>query len=299
MLLSLVLYARAGLVTPRRPIADFYAAGRLVPPPLAGASIAAGFVSLIALTGFAGALGDRWGALLLLLGSGGGLLFIAFLVAAQLRKFGGYSIADFLGERFEGKGVRQLAVLAVILCSFPALAVALIALGDLAERVFAVDSSTGAGLGMAMLLLCCLVGGMRSASITQVLQYALLLGMSALALVLLLGGQRTGTSLNVAAFSEAFTAERFASFAARDWINRVGLLFCVAAGTAALPSLIQSSAVTTAPEKARAAFLWSLPLAATLALPVLPQASLLSGEGGGLGPLATGLIMAGAMAGCL
>jgi len=64
-----------------------------------------------------------------LLGGGGGVLLIALFVAPYLRKFGGYTVPDFLGERFGGTGVRPLAVLAVILCSFPALALALMGLG--------------------------------------------------------------------------------------------------------------------------------------------------------------------------
>ena len=70
------------------------------------------------------------------------------MLAPHLRKFGGYSVSDFLGERFGGTGVRPLAIVGVILCAFPALAVALLALGVLAERLFAVDSGTGVALGM-------------------------------------------------------------------------------------------------------------------------------------------------------
>ena len=298
MLLSLVLYARAGLVVPRRPISDFYAAGRLVPAPLNGAAIAVCFVVLIALTGFARAAARDWdAAFLLVLGAGGGLLLLAFLLAPQLRKFGGFSIGDFLGERFAGRSVRPLAVAAVCLCSFPALAVALIALGALAETIFAVDPGTGVGLGMIMLLLCCLIGGLRSANLTQLLQYAVLLTVSVLALLFLIPQQ--GASMDAGTLGKVFAGEGVADFAGMDWVNRLGLFFCLLAGTASLPSIVQQNAVAPAPETARASFLWSLPLAAALALAAQPYAALVTGQGGSAGPVAFGLIMVGATAGCL
>ncbi|HSD93209.1 MAG TPA: cation acetate symporter, partial [Methyloceanibacter sp.] len=116
MALSLLLYARAGLVGLRRPISDYYAAGRLVPAMLNGMAIAVCLLPMLALTGFAAALRQGWdGASLLVLGGGGGMLLAAFFISPYLRKFGGYTLPDFLGERFADTGVRPLAVLAVIL----------------------------------------------------------------------------------------------------------------------------------------------------------------------------------------
>ena len=164
----LAVYARAGAVALRRPISDFYVAGRLVPGLFNGMAIALLLIPVLAFAELAGALSQGWeGALLPLLGGAGGLLIIAFLIAPYLRKFGGYTIADFLGERFGGSGVRPLAVLAVILCSFPALALVLTGLGVIAAQIFAVDTGTGIALGVAMLLLCSFassMGTMRSAT---------------------------------------------------------------------------------------------------------------------------------------
>ena len=186
----LAVYARAGAVALRRPISDFYVAGRLVPGLFNGMAIALLLIPVLAFAELAGALSQGWeGALLPVLGGAGGLLIIAFLLAPYLRKFGGYTIADFLGERFGGSGVRPLAVLAVILCSFPALALVLSGLGVIAAQIFAVDTGTGIALGVAMLLLCSFAAGMRSASVTQILQYAVLLAVAVVALGLLVWQQ--------------------------------------------------------------------------------------------------------------
>jgi cation/acetate symporter len=299
----LVIYAKAGLVVPRRPVSDFYAAGRLVPAVFNGMGVAAGLLPMLAVTGFAGALRQQWdGASLLVLGGGGGLLLTAFFLAPYLRKFGGYTVPDFLGERFGGTGMRPLAALALILCSFPALAVALLALGALAERWFGVDAGTGIALSTAMLLLCSVVAGMRSASLTQVLQYAVLLAASLVVLALLFW-QRGSMfpPVNAPDLARAFAGARFESFAAADPVNRFALFFCLAAGTASLPHLLQRSFVTPSIEEARASFLWALPFAAALCLVAAPYIVLLGpGASPGAGiDLGSGLIAVGAVAACL
>lgn len=302
MLASLALYAWAGAVRLRRPISDFYVAGRLVPSPFNGMAIAVYLLPMLAFTGFAGALSQGWdGASLLVLGGGGGMLFIAFFLAPYLRKFGGYSIADFLGERF-GATVRPLAVLAVILCSFPALALALMGLGALSMRVFVVDEMIGTGLAVAMLLLCSVVAGLRSASLTQIAQYAVLLLVSVLALAILLWQRGTVFPLLSAGDLEAaFATFKLETFAAEDTLNRFALLFCFAAGTASLPHLLLRGFVTPTVEEARTSFLWALPFAAALCLVAAPYVPLLGGAVSWERNAAifSGLIATGAVAACL
>ncbi len=124
-------------------------------------AIAICLIPVLAFAGLAGALSQGWdGASLLVLGGGGGVLLIALFLAPYLRKFGGYTVPDFLGERFGGPGVRPLAVLAVILCSFPALALVLMELGAIAMRVVAVDAGTSIAFGVAMLLVCSIAAGL-------------------------------------------------------------------------------------------------------------------------------------------
>jgi len=275
MLATLALYARAGAVALRRPISDFYVAGRLVPGLFNGMAIAICVIPVLAFAGLAGALGQGWdGTSLLVLGGGGGVLLIALFVAPYLRKFGGYTVPDFLGERFGGTGVRPLAVLAVILCSFPALALVLMGLGAIAMRIVAVGAGTGIALGVAMLLLCSIAAGMRSASVTQIVQYAVLLSASLVALAILLWQQGALLpALNPTGIEAALATLKLDSFAAEDRVNRFALLFCLVAGTASLPPLLMRGLVTPSIEEARTSFLWALPFSAALCLVAAPYVS--------------------------
>ena len=163
VLAGLLIYAFAGAVRLTRPITDFYVAGAKVPAIYNGMGIAAGFVAVLAYPALAGALAPGWrGAPLILGGGAGGLVLGGLLLAPYLRKFGGYTVPDFLGERFSSATLRPLAVVAVFLCSFPALAALLVCLAVIITRIFAIDLAAGIGAAVAMLLLCTFMGGMRS-----------------------------------------------------------------------------------------------------------------------------------------
>lgn len=289
----------------RRPISDYYAAGRLVPAMLNGMAIAVCLLPMLALTGFAAALRQGWdGASLLVLGGGGGILLAAFFISPYLRKFGGYTLPDFLGERFADTGVRPLAVLAVILCSFPALALVLMGLGALNMRVFAVDPATGLAIGIGMLLLCSVVAGMRSASLTQIVQCAVLLALSAVVLAILIWKRDPGSSLlGAAGFEAAFASFSIEGVAPEDSVNRFALLFCLAVGVASLPLILQRGFTTPSVEEARNAFLWALPFAAALCLIAPPYVSWFGVDAGvpgrGIEAVSSGLMMVGAIAASL
>jgi cation/acetate symporter len=297
----LALYAWAGAVGLRRPISDFYVAGRLVPALFNGMAIAVCFAPMLAVVGFAGALRQGWdGATLLVLGGGAGVLIIAFLLAPYLRKFGGYSLADFLGERFAISGVRPLAVLAVILCSFPALALTLMGLAALTMRVVAVEPEAAIGIAAALVLLCSLAAGLRSVSLTQIMQFAVVLATGALALAILIWQRGTVLPLYSPADLDA-AFESFASqpFAVTDPINGFALLFCLAVGIASMPHLLIRSFVTPSAEEARASFLWALPFAAAIGLIAAPYLSLFGTTTVENGLSISALIATGAIAACL
>jgi cation/acetate symporter len=268
VLVVLAIYARAGAVALKRPISDFYVAGRLVPAMFNGMAIAACFIAVLAYAGLAGVLSERWeGCASLLLGGAAGVVLIALVLAPYLRKFGGYTVPDFLGERFGGTAVRPLAVLAIILCSFPALALTILAVGLIAMRVFAIDAGTGITFSVVMLLFCTFPGGMRSAGRAQVAQYVVLLGASIAALLILLWQHgATVPSLDAIGFDEAVSTFRLKPFAAEDPANRFALVFCLAAGVASLPHLLMRGLTTPSVEGARTSFLLALPFTAVLCL---------------------------------
>ncbi len=272
----LVVYARAGAVTLGRPISDFYVAGRLVPSVFNGMAIAICLIPVLAFAGFAGVLRQGWdGATLLVLGGTGAMLVIAFLLAPYLRRFGGYTLPDFLGERFGGTGVRRLAVLAVMLCSFPALALTLLGLGVIVTRLFPVELSIGMAIAAAMLLLCSFAAGLRSASLTQIVQYAVFVGAALVMLALLLW--RQGALLPVldpVRVETAFDTLTLPNFAVEDGINGLALLFCLVTGIASLPPILMRSLVTPSIDEARSSFLWALLFAGALCALAAPYVSL-------------------------
>jgi cation/acetate symporter len=266
VLVVLAIYAKAGAVRLNRPISDFYAAGAAIPAVVNGMAIAASFIAILAFAILAGGLHQGWeGGTAVLVGAAVGILLIAFLLAPYLRKFGGYTIPDFLGERFGGTGLRPLAVVAVILCSFPALAIAILGAAILAERIFPIDAPAALAASVAMVLLCTIIGGMRSASRSQAAQYVVLLLASLAAFAILLW--QHGTWLpDAGALDAAVSHFKRETFAAGDPVNRFALGFCLVTGVSSLPHLLMRSFVTRSVREARTSFFIALILAAVLCI---------------------------------
>lgn len=178
-------YAGIGLRHRTSSIAEFYVAGRRVPAFLNGMATAADWVSaasFISLT--AGLYVSGFSGLAYLVGWTGGFCLLAFLLAPYLRKFGQFSIADFLATRYASDAqlrlvkvdsVRALAAGATILISFIYLIAQIYAVGLITSRFIGVDFTTGIFLGLASILVCSFLGGMRSVTWTQILQYLIIL----------------------------------------------------------------------------------------------------------------------------
>jgi cation/acetate symporter len=171
-------------------------------------------------------------------------------------------------------------------------------------RVFAVGVGTGIALGVAMLLLCSIAAGMRSASLTQIVQYAVLLTASLVALAILLWQQGALLpALNATGIEAAFATLKLDSFVAEDRVNRFALLFCLAAGTASLPHFLMRGLVTPSIEEARTSFFWALPFAGALCLVAAPYLSLFDGMPAASSDMSAslsfGLAATGAIAACL
>jgi len=126
-----------------------------------------------------------------------------------------------------------------------------------------------------MLLACSFAAGMRSASLTQIVQYAVLLAVSLVALVLLLWQQGAlFPALDAAWRGAALTAIKLETFTAEDALNRYAMLFCLAAGITALPHLLLRGLVTPSIEEAQTSFLWALPFTAALCFVAAPYLAL-------------------------
>jgi cation/acetate symporter len=299
-----LLFGRAGLVRLVRPVSDFYVAGRLMPALFNGMAIAASFMAVLVFVGLAGGFGPHWeGASSLLIGGGVGLILAALVFAPYLRQFGGYTLPDFLAERFSGDKIRPLAVFALILCSFPALATVLLGLGLLCASLFALPVAVGVGAGVALIFVATLLGGMRSLSLSQIAYFAVLLLASLTAILVVLWETGTMASAKTLILGEAIPNFGLDVFTQTDAISRFALIFCLAAGTASAPYLLMRSFTTPSAGGARGSFFGSVVFAGLLCLAapafvaLFEVASVRAGDV--LSMFAEALLSVGAIAGLL
>jgi cation/acetate symporter len=182
MFATIVLYATIGVVARTSNVSEYYVAGRRVPALFNGMATAADWISAASFISLAGGLYlYGFDALAYIMGWTGGFVLVALLIAPYLRKFGQYTIPDFLAARYGGGAggrggpVRALAVAATILVSFTYVVAQIYAVGLIASRFTGVDFSVGIFLGLASILVCSFLGGMRGITWTQVAQYIILL----------------------------------------------------------------------------------------------------------------------------
>lgn len=179
MFATIVIYAGIGLVSRTSDIAEYYVAGRRVPAVFNGMATAADWMSAASFLSLAGGLYlQGFEGLAYIIGWTGGFCLVAMLIAPYIRKFGQYTIADFLGTRFAGKPntnmVRILAVLATVFISFIYVVAQIYGVGLITSRFTGVDFSVGIFLGLASILVCSFLGGMRAVTWTQVSQYIII-----------------------------------------------------------------------------------------------------------------------------
>jgi len=105
----------------------------------------------------------------------GGYILVATLMAPYLRKFGCYTVPDFIGTRYGGKLTRFAAVVVLVVASFTYVTAQITATGTIAARAFLIPFEVGVWLGLAGILVCSMLGGMRAVTWTQVAQYIVLI----------------------------------------------------------------------------------------------------------------------------
>jgi cation/acetate symporter len=180
MFSTIVLYAGIGVISRTSDVSEYYVAGRRVPAVFNGMATAADWMSAASFISLAGGmylLG--FDGLAYILGWTGGFCLVALLVAPFLNKFGQYTVPDFLATRYAGGVgsdlVRILAVGATVLVSFTYVVAQIYGVGLITSRFTGVDFSVGIFLGLASILVCSFLGGMRAITWTQVAQYIIML----------------------------------------------------------------------------------------------------------------------------
>jgi len=155
---------------------EFYVAGGGVPPIINGMATAAdwmsaaSFISLAGIVSFTGYDGSVY-----LLGWTGGYVLLALLLAPYLRKFGKFTVPDFIGDRYYSNVARFVAVIAALMVSFTYVAGQMRGVGIVFSRYLEVDIDTGVYIGMTIVLFYAVLGGMKGITYTQVAQYCVLI----------------------------------------------------------------------------------------------------------------------------
>jgi cation/acetate symporter len=178
LFVTIAIYASIGLISRTSDIADYYVAGRKVPAIFNGMATAADWMSAATFIGLVGILfSSGYKGLAFIVGWTGGFCLVALLIAPYIRKFGSYTIPDFLAIRYsQGKEggsrvVRVVAVGTTILCSFIYLVAQIQGVGLIVNRFIGVEFGIGVFFGLAGILVCSFLGGMRAVTWTQVAQY--------------------------------------------------------------------------------------------------------------------------------
>jgi len=174
--LSFALYIGIAIWSRAKSTSDFYVAGKHVSPLANGMATAAdwmsaaSFISMAGLISFMGRDGSVY-----LLGWTGGYVLLALLLAPYLRKFGKYTVPDFVGERYYSQTARLVAVVCAIFISFTYVAGQMRGVGVVFSRFLEVDITVGVFIGMAIVFFYAVIGGMKGITYTQVAQYCVLI----------------------------------------------------------------------------------------------------------------------------
>ncbi|MDP6190863.1 MAG: VC_2705 family sodium/solute symporter, partial [Gammaproteobacteria bacterium] len=282
---TFALYIGIAFWTRARSTGDFYVASKHVSPLANGMATAADWMSGASFVAMAGGIyfGGH-GYIAFVVGWTGGYVLVASLMAPYLRKFGCYTVPDFIGTRYGGNLARFLAVCVLTLASFTYVTAQINATGTIASRALQIPFEVGVWFGLLGILLCSMLGGMRAVTWTQVAQYIVLIIAYVVPViwmsnkqgfglipqlvygdaVMRLGELETlhgvGTKPTEAfAGLKALTVAHYeagTTFAAK-W-KFVTLVFCMMAGTASLPHILMRYFTTPSVKAARQSVAWSL-----------------------------------------
>ena len=173
---TFVLYIYIAIKSRASSTGEFYVAGKGVHPVVNGMATAAdwmsaaSFISLAGLIAFMGYQGGQY-----LMGWTGGYVLLALLLAPYLRKFGKFTVPEFIGDRYYSQTARVVAVICLIFISFTYVAGQMRGVGIVFSRFLEVDIVTGLLVGMGIVFLYAVLGGMKGITYTQVAQYCVLI----------------------------------------------------------------------------------------------------------------------------
>jgi cation/acetate symporter len=173
---SFALYIAIALLSQARSTGEFYVAGKDVHPVANGMATAADWMSAASFISMAGLIAFLgYDGAVYLMGWTGGYVLLALLLAPYLRKFGKFTVPEFIGDRYDSQAARVVAVICLIVISFTYIAGQMRGVGIVFSRFLNVDISVGLAIGMAIVFFYAVIGGMKGITYTQVAQYCVLI----------------------------------------------------------------------------------------------------------------------------
>ena len=199
---TILLYAAIGVRSRTNDAAEYYVAGRKVPAVFNGMATGADWMSAASFIGLAGGLYlQGFSGLAFVMGWTGGFVLVALFLAPYLRRFGRFTIPDFLAARYGGHIPRFIGLVLAILCSFTYVVAQIYGVGLITTRLTGVDFTVGIFLGLAGVLVCSFLGGMKAVTWTQVAQYIVLI-LAYMIPVVWLSVQQTGNPIPQLAYGQ-------------------------------------------------------------------------------------------------
>jgi len=196
------LYAMIGIMSRTVEVAEYYVAGRRVPAFFNGMATGADWMSAASFIGMAGTLYiSGFDGLAFVMGWTGGYVLVALFLAPYLRKFGQFTIPDFLGARYGGNIARTIGIVGAIIASFVYVVAQIYGVGIITSKFTGLAFGTGVFVGLAGILVCSFLGGMRAVTWTQVAQYVILI-IAYLTPVVWLGVKHTGIPIPQFAYGQ-------------------------------------------------------------------------------------------------
>ena len=282
---TIAIYATIGVLSRTMQVDAYYVAGRQVPAVFNGMATAADWMSGASFVALAGGIyfGGH-GYLALVVGWTGGYVLVSALMAPYLRKFGCYTVPDFIGTRYGGNLPRLCAVVVLAVASFTYVTAQINATGTIAARALTLPFEVGVWIGLAGILLCSMLGGMRAVTWTQVAQYIVLI-IAYLVPVFWMSNVQDFGVIPQFAYGEAVVriseleqtlgvgtpaVESVAGLKVLTTLHNapqdsamyswkfVTLVLCMMAGTASLPHILMRYFTTPSVKAARQSVAWSL-----------------------------------------
>ncbi len=274
--IGIAIWARAGSTS------EFYAAGGSVHPVLNGMATGADWMSAASFISMAGLISNMgYGGGLFLMGWTGGYVLLAMLLAPYLRKFGKFTVPQFIGDRFYSKTASTIAVICLLTASITYIIGQMTGVGVAFSRFLGVSNETGIYVGMGIVFAYAVFGGMKGITYTQVAQYVVLILAYTVPAVFIslqltgnplpqlgLGGNMVGTDVSLLSKLDQVVTDlgfgKYTTSTAGSTLNMFVYTMSLMIGTAGLPHVIMRFFTVPTVKDARSSAGWALVFIAIL-----------------------------------